>query len=343
MHGPEVSVIVPAYNSAATLGRALESVASQQGVDWELVVVDDGSVDATFEVASSFAREYGRTQVISRQNAGRSAARNVGIRAARGTWLCFLDADDRYVPGAFRAMLDASVGCDLVWSAYETPDGAFGELGAQGRIAPREAIRAFVDPRGYEQADGRFGIARGVLCRSAWAKLIRADLVVPNGIVFPEGLFKGEDGLFSLRCIAHAREIGYVGRPAYYWDTSCSKTCVRFERRHSRALGDYAACCWPYLEAELRSGVLLESDVMRLIAREAASTLSDAATKGGRLRETVQMLAPVFGMAEVRRSLGSIGSLSRVRELTWGAEARLLRAGHIGMAVVLERLGAALK
>ncbi len=346
MHGPEVSVVVPAHNAAATLGRALDSVAMQEGVDWELIVVDDGSCDATREVASCFSREHGRAHIISQENQGRSAARNAGILAARGTWLCFLDADDYYLPGAFRAMLDEGEGyegCDLVWSGYETPDGVVGELGRNGLVGADAAVQAFLNPCAYEEHGGMFGIAQGVVCRTVWAKLFRRSLVVQHGIAFPEGLFRGEDGLFSLRCLVRAGGVRFVGEATYFWDTALSGTCRRFEPKHAQALVDYAMTCGQCLSPELQEGLMPEETVRCLVAREAASTLSDAATKCKGLGSAARMLAPAFDASEVKSSLGYFRSISKARMLTWGVESRLLQGGHIGAALMFERIGAALK
>jgi glycosyltransferase involved in cell wall biosynthesis len=87
----EVAVVIPAFNAAATLGDALESVRAQTLTPSEVVVVDDGSVDCTMEIA----RRH-RATVIAIPNGGAAAARNVGVRATRSPWIAFLDADDTW-------------------------------------------------------------------------------------------------------------------------------------------------------------------------------------------------------------------------------------------------------
>ena len=96
---PSFSVIIPAYNSAATLARAVESVLAQSWSAGEIIVIDDGSTDATLQVARSFGD---RVRVIHQSNAGVSVARNQGAEAATGDWLAFLDADDWYYPDRLR-------------------------------------------------------------------------------------------------------------------------------------------------------------------------------------------------------------------------------------------------
>ncbi len=97
---PFFSVIIPAYNRAAMLERALSSVFSQDFSDYELIVVDDGSTDGTPEMLTMYRDDI---TIIRQQNRGVSAARNAGLRHARAPWILFLDSDDEYLPGKFSA------------------------------------------------------------------------------------------------------------------------------------------------------------------------------------------------------------------------------------------------
>jgi glycosyltransferase involved in cell wall biosynthesis len=103
---PLVSVIIPAYNAAATVVRALDSVLAQQGVALDLIVVDDGSTDATVEVVRERLRDVPQARLLRMErNSGVSAARNAGIAAARGAYLAFLDADDVWLPEKLKRQL----------------------------------------------------------------------------------------------------------------------------------------------------------------------------------------------------------------------------------------------
>jgi glycosyltransferase involved in cell wall biosynthesis len=95
---PTFSVLVAAYNAESTLRITVESVLSQSDPDWEAVIVDDGSADETMRIAQRFAEMDPRISVARQRNRGPGAARNEASRAARGRYLCFLDADDRYMP-----------------------------------------------------------------------------------------------------------------------------------------------------------------------------------------------------------------------------------------------------
>lgn len=92
---PFVSVIIPTYNRAAVLERAISSVLDQSFKDFELIVVDDGSTDSTSEVVSGFD---GALKVLRQPNRGVSAARNLGIASSSGPLVAFLDSDDSWMP-----------------------------------------------------------------------------------------------------------------------------------------------------------------------------------------------------------------------------------------------------
>ena len=119
---PRVSAIIPAYNAAATAGAAIESVLAQSYREFELIVVNDGSTDTTAEVL----RRYGdRIMVIEQANAGAAAARNTGLRAAHGTYIALLDADDLWKPQLLERLvpvLEADPECVLAYGDLEVID-----------------------------------------------------------------------------------------------------------------------------------------------------------------------------------------------------------------------------
>ena len=98
MH-PTVSVILPVFNRRHLIERALASVVRQSFTDYELLIIDDGSSDGVEALLLPMTAENPNWRYLRHRNRGLSAARNIGIQAALGEWVTFLDADDEYLPG----------------------------------------------------------------------------------------------------------------------------------------------------------------------------------------------------------------------------------------------------
>jgi glycosyltransferase involved in cell wall biosynthesis len=201
--GPELSVIVPAHDAAATLTRTLQCLATQHGVGrLEVVVVDDGSSDATAAVA-----ERAGVRVVRTERAGPATARNVGVAASSGSRLAFLDADCFPEPGWAAAALAALEDADLVQGRVlpdpEAPLGPFdrtlwvtcdsGLYQTANLLMPRELFEraggfsAWVDPQ--SDARGHFGedVVLGWELRRAGARVVFAPEALVRHAVFPRG------------------------------------------------------------------------------------------------------------------------------------------------------------
>jgi glycosyltransferase involved in cell wall biosynthesis len=110
-----VSIILPAYNAAAHLRRAVDSALAQTMPELEVIVVDDASTDATLEIASQLAAQDSRVRVLHNEsNSGPSVSRNRAIAAARGEWVAILDADDSWFPERLELMLAGTGNADVV-------------------------------------------------------------------------------------------------------------------------------------------------------------------------------------------------------------------------------------
>src|SRR5215217_1513624 len=105
---PEVSVIVPFYDVEEYFEECLEDIAGQNFRNWEAILVDDDSPDGCLAIAERFAARDARFRVVRRPNGGLGAARNTGVRAARGKYLTFVDSDDGLPVGALWALVSSA-------------------------------------------------------------------------------------------------------------------------------------------------------------------------------------------------------------------------------------------
>ena len=111
-----ISVIIPAYEAALTIERALTSVISQTLKPTQIIVVDDGSKDSTLKIAETFRKHIRNIElkILSQKNLGAGSARNRAIKAATGDWLAFLDADDEWLPEKLAISMDSILKHNLV-------------------------------------------------------------------------------------------------------------------------------------------------------------------------------------------------------------------------------------
>lgn len=130
-HSPTVSIIMPCYNEASRIDRSIASVQAQTLHDWELIVVDDGSTDDSWQVLTALSASDTRIRILRQQNAGAAAARNRGLPLANGRFIAFLDADDTWEPQFLEAMssaLDSNAEAGIAYCGWQN----LGLPGGQG-------------------------------------------------------------------------------------------------------------------------------------------------------------------------------------------------------------------
>lgn len=187
------SVIVPAYNAERTLPACLESVKSQTYPDFEVIVIDDGSLDETGKIAKAYADADERFHYIRQENAGVSASRNQGLRAAVGEFVVFLDSDDRYEPDylqEFHRLIQSNPTCDHFWCGYQTVDSTGGYVG-QSLWADADGKTQMLDRSQIMELHER------ALDAALWNKAYRRCVIAQYDIKMRESLSLGEDQLFN--------------------------------------------------------------------------------------------------------------------------------------------------
>lgn len=218
MNRPLVSVVIPTYNRAVLLPRAIESVIAQTLVDWELLIVDDGSVDRTPDAVERYAVRWKDRFVYIRQaNHGSSAARNRGIDAARGDFVAFLDSDDEFRHDKLERQVDLfrrQPDLGLVYSDYALVDTEGHDL---GRAFDRKFPLARTVPC-QEVTPGGFACTRSLFDRlirgyfvSTITAMVRRE-VLGRKIRFMERIAYAEEWLFFLD-VSRVTRAGYVDEP----------------------------------------------------------------------------------------------------------------------------------
>lgn len=210
---PGFAVIVPAWNAATTLARALDSVLAQTYPAHEVIVVDDGSQDGTADVAAGYGD---RVRLIRQANSGVSAARNAGAAAASAEWLCFLDADDWYYPerlAAYAAFIREDNDLDFLTGDFDYVDaeGAHLRRSMESTPAGRMLLASAHDGRAVMEGEILGDFIAAHFGDTHTLTVPRATFLALGG--YPTGFAVCEDVNFLIRLCARSRRVGVLCTP----------------------------------------------------------------------------------------------------------------------------------
>ena len=207
----KVSIIMPVYNTEATICDSIHSVLNQTFSNWELVIVDDGSPDhAVQRVQDVFAGEE-RIRLIRKENGGVASARNLGIQNATGEYIAFLDSDDHWTPSFLEKMIQS-----FVETGY-----SFGYSGFIKEYAKREA-RSMGSP--FSQGNIILDYASGKQTLWLCSVMIKRDLLVNERLLFSEGIRYMEDVEFLTKILSSSEAFAVKESLATYCWRSSSAT-----------------------------------------------------------------------------------------------------------------------
>lgn len=204
---PKVSVIVAAYNAEKYLSRCLDSIIVQTFHDWECIVVNDGSKDATGELIDEYAVKDSRFRPIHKPNGGVASARQAGLDAAAGAYTIHFDSDDWIDPEMLAEMVESAEAnhADMVFcDFYFIHPGEIVEYRSQ-----RPKSLNSLSLMGEMMFD-----LHGSLCN----KLIRRSLLKEYDIRFIDKMDIAEDQYMVLRLLAHGITVSYIPKAFYHYD-----------------------------------------------------------------------------------------------------------------------------
>lgn len=212
---PKVSVIIPLYNKAPYLKKALDSIASQTYTDWECIIINDGSTDDSATVASQWINASRLLPsafcLVSQENAGVSAARNHGIALSQGEYIAFLDADDWWAPTFLERML---------WLTEQYPEaGIYGcnyWYVKTGKTHVTISSDSIADS-GYVNYPKMY-LDCGAMPLTSISVLI-PKRIFDEGLKFPVGVKLGEDFLTWTK-IALCHKVAFLNEPLSYYNNN---------------------------------------------------------------------------------------------------------------------------
>lgn len=205
---PLISVIVPVYNGQDYLEKCIDSIEKQTYKNLEVIIINDGSTDDTAAVCVRLCEAYSNVRVINREDEGVSAARNAGIESAEGSFIAFVDADDRMRPKTLQVLYECMMrtGSDIAGCGFYSWES---EEQWEGFLKESYRIHRAVEygPADYLKDQLLKGNSR------CWSKLYRRSVI--GEFRFQSGLTIGEDMLFLVRLLPYVRKIAETDYPGY--------------------------------------------------------------------------------------------------------------------------------
>lgn len=266
MVSPLFSIITPCYNAEKYLSETIKSILKQTVRNWELLLVDDGSTDATATLCDRYACRDNRIRVIKQKNGGVSNARNHGLDEAKGEWVIFIDADDWFTNNAFEIYKESikSIHADrFVFNRYYYKNGKASPI---AHLTPDKLVRRKAEVKNflidmvfpyfdYKKNGVVTGGIRGVNC-----SLYRRELIESYHIRFEEGIKIAEDALFNYDVMSYAREVTMINEMVGFYRINDTSVMHKFTPNIDE-INNETLCGY-----KKRIGTLLDNDMEFRIA-----------------------------------------------------------------------------
>lgn len=205
----KLSVIIPVYNTAKYLSKCLDSLFMQNFSDFEVICVDDGSIDNSLEVLA----RYKDVTVLKQNHKGSGVARNLGLQQAKGEYVLFVDSDDWLVDGAFEKLVHAveNLNSDiLIFGGKIYSKGKLRRGSYSVNKIPKKYLNRIFNKNEFKNEIFKFP-------STAWTKLYKRNFLIKNNIRFQE-IFVGQDQLFFIDSMLKSERIAVLEEDLYcYW------------------------------------------------------------------------------------------------------------------------------
>lgn len=208
----KLSIIIPAYNTEEYIGQCIESVLNIKEIENEIIIINDGSTDKTFEIVKKYESKNSNIKLINQNNQGASAARNRGIKESTGDYIYFLDSDDWIETGSFEKIVK---GIENDYNNNEEIDvlvgkekgfSEFTKIETLDERIPKELVGKIISGKEFMEKSikGKFWNVRLPIY------LYKSSLLIENNIIFPIGRKSNEDEVFSINIFYHTKRLKIV-------------------------------------------------------------------------------------------------------------------------------------
>ena len=334
----EVSIIVPVYQAEKYVGQCIESILAQTFTDFELILADDGSKDRSGQICDEYALKDKRVRVLHQTNSGVAAARNNGISNAGGSYVCFVDADDRVEP----TMLEHCLVCIKENGADVLRHGHIVELWQDGKCAHTEKKSApdFAKALTHAQIADEMERFWQNCSNYVWNYFFKKEVV--EDICFPD-IKVSEDHIFVLEALERCEKICFLAEEPYHYCMRMGSTANRWQETGIACQIEMVGACRHFMDsfameaerkAKLMANVILNAysyAIYLLCFPQCTQTFTQKAATIQEVRKTLQVdryiqYAAYDGL--------SAGDRMKRRLICKRREKLLLRLGPIFMRVV---------
>ena len=202
----KISVIIPVYNAERTIRRCLESISSSGYLEYEVILIDDGSIDNSTSIISEYVHRDCRFKMFSQSNSGPSSARNKGLELANGEIIAFVDSDDYVHSNYLQQLAETFEGekADVVFFEFcrVTPDGMV-------------ISNHHLPPIREDYYENLVALSEEDMFGYTWIKAYRRDIL--QGILFDTDINLFEDEIFTTQALKRPVRISYIKNPIYYY------------------------------------------------------------------------------------------------------------------------------
>lgn len=218
MSTPVISIIVPVYNAEKYIRKCVNSILTQTFVDFEVLLIDDGSVDDSGRICDEYSLKDKRVKVFHKINGGVSSARNLGLDNCRGRWVSFIDADDYISPDFFDC--DYSNAVDVIQKSYSI-------IYEEKNLIVQKPVRSNIIK---SRKEFLFFYVRN-RTNALWDKIIRRDLI--GNRRFDTTVKVGEDFLFFLSLIKDVTKYSFNDLGCYFYNIRSGSAMDNVNRNYS--------------------------------------------------------------------------------------------------------------
>lgn len=209
------SIIIPAYNCETYIGECIKSIQSQVYKKWELIIVNDGSKDRTYDVCKCFSINDDRIKIVSQSNSGPSSARNKGLELSNGEYCLFVDSDDYLESNALTLLRDSLVNGDkdIIFFGY------FHEYYKKKQLISSSTRKFknnnFTDNQQFKSYF--LEMAKNSMINQVWNKCYNRAFIKNINATFPKNIKYTEDLIFNLILYKHAQYVEIIDYPLYHY------------------------------------------------------------------------------------------------------------------------------